>query len=123
MGKPEATVPIRSRHWKVDYPEPKSTSFFVEYAPQDRIIATEMIKALKSHGHRQSDNASSAASVFTLVSTFKDDSELDCEKHVVYPVILQSNDKISRQLSKVQWMDFRLGVRNLDVVGKLINEP
>jgi glucan phosphoethanolaminetransferase (alkaline phosphatase superfamily) len=42
---------------------------------------------------------------------------------VVYPVILQSNNKVSPQLSKVQWMDFRSGVRNLDAVGKLLNEP
>lgn len=122
-GKPKATRPIYSRRRQAEYPNPKPSSFFVEHAPQDRMVAGEMAEALKAHGHHAAGNAGAADSVFTLVSAFKNDSEVDCQKQVVYPVILQSNDNISQQLSKVQWMDFRLGVRNLELVGKLINEP
>jgi len=122
-GKPEATVPIVSGHRKIEYPDVRPASFFIEHAPQDRVVATEMAASLKQHGHTESEAPASADSVFTLVSAFKDDSEVNCERHVVYPVILQSNDKISKQLSKVQWMDFRRGVRNLEPVGKLLNKP
>lgn len=122
-GKPEATVPLFSAHRQVDYPDLRPTSFFIEHAPQDRVVATEMAESLKQHGHNEAVTPASARSIFTLVSAFKNDSEVDCEKHIVYPVILQSNSEISRQLSKVQWMDFRRGVRNLDAVGKLMNEP
>ncbi len=48
---------------------------------------------------------------------------MDSQKQVVYPVIIQSNDKISKQLSHVQWLDLRTGVRNLDVVARLLPEP
>lgn len=122
-GKPEATVPLFSGHRKVDYPDPTPASFFIEHAPQDRVIATEMAASLKQDGHTEAETPASAGSVFTLVSAFKDDSEVDCERHIVYPVIVQSNNNISEQLSRVQWMDFRRGVRNLDAVGKLLNKP
>jgi hypothetical protein len=122
-GKPEATLPIFSSHQKTEYPLPKPVSFFVEHAPQDRLIADEMSAALQADGHHPAVDIGSADSVFTLVSAFKSDSEADTQKKVVYPVILQSNNKVSKQLSKVQWMDFRPGVRNLDAVGKLLNEP
>ena len=122
-GKPEATVPLFSGHREVNYPDLKPISFFIEHAPQDRVVATEMAASLKQHGHHEAATPASAQSVFTLVSAFKNDSQVDCEKNVVYPVILQSNDQISRQLSKVQWMDFRRGIRNLERVGRLINEP
>lgn len=123
-GKPEATVPIFSgRREVVEYTDLKPASFFIEHAPQDRVVAAEMAESLKHHGHTEAVAPASAQSVFTLVSAFKSASEVDCQKHIVYPVILQSNDKISPQLSRVQWMDFRRGVRNLEVVGKLINEP
>ena len=122
-GKPEAIKPLFSKHEGVQYPDPKPVSFFIEHAPQDRVIAEEMADAFKAQGHRSSDEARSADAVFTLVSAFKNESEVDGEKQVVYPVILQSNTKVSRQLSRVQWLDFRYGVHHMDVVAKLLNEP
>ena len=122
-GKPEATVPLVSGRSNIEYPDPKPTSFFIEHAPQDRVVAAELAESLKLQGHNETETFGSADSVFTLVSAFKSDSQADSEKQVVYPVILQSNDKISGQLSKVQWMDFRRGVRNLETVGRLLNDP
>ena len=122
-GKPESIKPLFAKHDGVKYPKPKPVSFFVEYAPQDKVVAGEMTAVLEAHGHRPSADAHSAEAVFTLVSAFKNDTELDCEKQVVYPVILQSNKNISRQLSRVQWLDFRHGVHHLDVVAKLLNTP
>jgi len=122
-GKPEAIKPLFVPHDNVSYPDPKPVSFFVEHAPQDRIIAEEMSATLKAQGHLLAADEKSAEAVFTLVSAFKNDTELDCEKQVVYPVILQSNAKASHKLSRVQWLDFRYGVHHLDVVAKLLNQP
>ena len=38
-------------------------------------------------------------------------------------MILQSNDKVSRRISRVQWLDLRLGVKKLDSVAKFLSEP
>jgi hypothetical protein len=122
-GKPEALRPyLTSRHMP-EYPALKPVSFFIEHAPQDRVVAAEMAETFKAHGHLQAKESVSAGAVFTVVSAFKGDSELDCEKYVVYPVILQSNKKVSRQISRVQWLDFRLGVKKLDSVAKFLSEP
>jgi len=122
-GKPEATQPLFPNHQQVEYPKPEPMAFYIEHAPQDRIVAEEMTEILKSHGHHESTDVRAAKSIFTLVSAYTNDSSADCEQQVVYPMILQSNDNISRQLSRVQWLDFRLGIRNLDVVGKLLDQP
>ena len=122
-GKPEAIKPMFAAHKGEAYPQPKPVTFFVEHAPQDKVVAAEMISVLESHGHRSAAEAHSAEAVFTLISAFKNDTAIDCDNHVVYPVILQSNKNISRQLSRLQWLDFRHGVQHLDVVAKLLNEP
>ena len=122
-GKPEALRPYAANHPMPEYPTLKPVSFFIEHAPQDGIVAAEMAETFKAHGHLEAKDAGSAGAVFTLISAFKGDSEADCEKHVVYPVVLQSNNKVSRQISRVQWLDFRLGVKKLDSVAKFLSEP
>ena len=122
-GKPEAIRPYTTSHVMPEYPPLKPVSFFIEHAPQDAVVAVEMTETFKSHGHLETKNADSAEAIFTLISAFKGDVEADGEKHVVYPVILQSNNKISRKISRVQWLDFRLGVKKLDSVAKLLSEP
>jgi len=42
---------------------------------------------------------------------------------VVFPIILQTNENISKNLSKVQWIDMRTGVRGLDAIAQLLPEP
>jgi hypothetical protein len=42
---------------------------------------------------------------------------------VVYPVILQTTDEIDEKLSKVQWIDYRYGVRNLEALAQLLPNP
>ena len=122
-GKPEAIRPYVTNRHMPEYPALKPVSFLIEHAPQDRIVAVEMAETFKTHGHLEVKEPGSAEAVFTLVSAFKGDSEVDCEKHVVYPVILQSNNKVSRQISRLQWLDFRLGVKKLDSVAKFLSEP
>ncbi len=122
-GKPEAVAPVPASHMKVDFPKPKPVRFFVDHAPQESLIASEIRRVFGAAGHQETDEASSAAAVFTLISCFKNDSAVDCEKHVVYPVIVQSNGSVSRQISRIQWLDFRTGVRNLEAAAKLLSDP
>jgi hypothetical protein len=122
-GKPEAIRPYSASRHMPEYPPLKPVSFFIEHAPQDRVVAAEMMETFKAHGHLEARESNSAEAVFTLVSAFKGDSEVDGQKQVVYPVILQSNNKVSRQISRVQWLDFRLGVKKLDSVAKFLSEP
>jgi len=122
-GKPEAVAPSKAKHDRTEYPNPQSVSFFIDHAPQDGRIAERMKMILKETGHIEAAEPVSANAVFTLISRFKDDSAVDCQKHVVYPVIIQSNNNVSRQISRVQWLDLRTGVRNLRVVAKLLHEP
>ncbi len=123
-GKPEALRPYSmSRMHVKEYPEPKPVSFFIDHAPQDAVVAAEMAQTFKAHGHLEAKDIPSSEAVFMLVSSFKADSEADWSKQILYPVILQSNDKLSRQLSRVQWLDFRMGVQKLDSVAKLLCEP
>jgi hypothetical protein len=122
-GKPEAVAPSKAKQDRMEYPNPQPVSFFIDHAPQDGKIAERMKTILKETGHIETAEPNSANAVFTLISRFKDDSAVDCQKHVVYPVIIQSNNKVSRQVSRVQWLDLRTGVRNLRVVAKLLPEP
>jgi hypothetical protein len=58
-----------------------------------------------------------------LLSRFKTSSDANPEAQVVFPVILQTNENISENLSKVQWIDLRNGVRGLDAIAQLLPEP
>ncbi len=122
-GKPEAVAPASARKGGVEYPPLKSVSFFIDHAPEDVKISDHIREVFKEAGHIEVPDPVSANSVFTLISRFKSDSAVDCEKHMVYPVIVQSNPKISKPLSQLQWLDLRQGVRNMDVVAKMLPAP
>jgi len=122
-GKPEAIRPYITHRQMPEYPALKPVSFWIEHASHDRVVAMEMAETFKAHGHHEASESDSAEAVFTLISAFNGGSEVDCEKHIVYPVILQSNNKVSRQISQLQWLDFRLGVTRLDSVARFLSEP
>ena len=121
-GKPEATMPRFANLYRPDNPKPKPVSFFVDHAEQDRLAADELTRVLKKYGHPQADDIQSAQAVFVLCSHFKNDTQADPQKQVVFPVILQGVD-IAPAISKVQWIDFRAGLRNLDAIAQLLPEP
>lgn len=121
-GKPEATLPKFANPYKPDNKKPQPIPFFIDYAPQDRKVAEEMSNVFEKHGHKRVAGISSAHAVVALLSAFKTDTEADPQKQVVFPVLLQSTQP-SKKLSKVQWIDFRSGVRNLDAMAQLLPEP
>ncbi len=121
-GKPEATMPRFANPYRPDNPHPKPVPFFVDHAMQDRAAAGELTRVLKKYGHPQAEDIQSARAVFVLCSHFKTDTQADPQKQVVFPVILQSVN-IAPEISKVQWIDFRAGMRNLDAIAQLLPEP
>ena len=121
--KPEATPPKFINPMKLEKTTPTPVPFFVDFAPQDRAVATEIVDALKKYGHPQAENVHDAKAVFVLISKFKADTKADPEKQVVFPVMLQTSDYVAPHLSKIQWIDFRPGVRGLDVIAQLLPDP
>jgi len=121
-GKPEATMPRFANPYKPENPNPKPVPFFIDHAEQDRLVAEEMSQAFEKYGHPRAADLTSAEAVFVLLSTFKTDTEADPEKQVVYPVLVQTVNPAPK-LSKIQWIDFRSGVRNLDAMAQLLPEP
>ncbi|MBL8050300.1 MAG: TIR domain-containing protein, partial [Anaerolineales bacterium] len=113
-GKPEATVPKFANPYNPNIMNPEPIPFFIDYAPEDSKIADEMSTMLKKYGHPQAEDIKSAKAVLALVSRFKNDTEADPVRQVVFPVMIQGNDDISKKLSNVQWIDFRPGVKGLN---------
>lgn len=122
-GKEQATMPRFANPYIPSNPNPRPVSFFVDNAPEDQRVADELFRVLKSYGHLQAAQVSEAESVFVMLSRYKSDSNADPEKQVVFPVILQSSRDISQELSKVQWIDLRTGVRRLEAIAQLLPEP
>jgi len=121
-GKPEATMPKFSNPYQPQNPHPRPVPFFIDHAEQDRLIAEEMTRVFETYGHPRAADLASAQAVFVLLSAFKTDTEADPQTQVVFPVLIQTT-KPSPKLSKIQWVDFRSGVRNLDAMAQLLPEP
>jgi len=122
-GRPEAIIPkyINPRDPKIKNPTP--VPFYVDYAKQDRAIAEDLTKTLKKYGHPQVEKVEEAKAVFVVASQFKADTEAEPSKQMVFPILVQTNDNISEKLSKIQWIDFRPGVRGLDTIAQLLPDP
>lgn len=122
-GKPESTIPKFANPYNPNIMNPEPVPFFIDYAPQDSKIADEMSAMLKKYGHPQAENMQNAKAVMALISRFKSDTEADPVKQVVFPVLIQNNNDISKKLSKVQWIDFRPGVKGLNRLSQLLPNP
>ncbi len=122
-GKPEAIIPKYINPHDANVPNPTPIPFYVDYAVQDRVIAEDLIAALKKYGHPQTDTIQDAKAVFVLISQFKSDTEAIPETQMLFPVLIQTNDNIPKKLSKIQWIDFRPGARGLDTIAQLLPNP
>ena len=121
-GKPQASLVKFANLYEPEVSQPRPVSFFIDHAPQDRHIAGEMARTFEGYGHSQAADVQSAEAVFALLSEFKTDTEADPENQTVFPVMIQTCNPADK-LSKVQWIDFRRGVRNLNAMAKLLPEP
>jgi hypothetical protein len=122
-GRPEAIIPKYIDPHDPKIKDPAPVPFFVDYAAEDRVIAERLIKTLKKYGHPQTENVGEAKAVFALISRFKSDTDADPAKQMVFPILIQTNNNIAEKLSKIQWIDFRPGVRGLDTIAQLLSNP
>jgi len=122
-GKPEAIIPKYINPHDAGISAPKPIPFYVDYAVEDRVIAEDLIATLKKYGHPQVTTIEEAKAVFALISRFKSDTEAIPEKQMLIPILIQTNNNISEKLSKIQWIDFRPGVRGLDTIAQLLPDP
>jgi hypothetical protein len=122
-GKPESTLPKFKNPYKPNISNPAPTPFFVEHVPEDRAVAADLRETMKKYGHPQAETIQDAKAVLTIISRFNGDTNASPSSQIVFPVIVQGNDNISKKLSKLQWIDFRPGVRGLDVIAQLLPEP
>lgn len=122
-GRPEAIIPKYINPHDPKIKDPTPTPFYVDYAREDRVIAEQLIKTLRKYGHPQTEKLEDARAVFVLVSQFKSDSEAMPQEQMVFPILVQTNENISEKLSKIQWIDFRPGVRGLDTIAQLLPNP
>jgi hypothetical protein len=122
-GRPEAIIPkyINPQDPKIKNPAP--IPFYVDHAAQDRAIADDLIKTLKKYGHPQAEKIQDAKAVFALISQFKSDTEAVPTEQMVFPILIQTNENIAEKLSRIQWIDFRPGVRGLDTIAQLLPNP
>lgn len=121
-GKPEASLEGFADLYKPENRHPQPVPFFIDFALQDQRIADEMARIFKKYDHPQATEIQSARAVFVLLSEFKNNTQADPESQMVFPVMVQTC-KPADKLSKVQWIDFRGGVRHLDSMAELLPEP
>jgi len=121
-GKPETNLPRFANKYKPNNPKPKPVTFFIDHAPQDKLSAADISKGLTKYGHSPAADFKSAEAVFVLISRFKTDTEADPEKQAVFPVLIQTAQP-SEKLSRVQWIDYRKGIRSLDALAQLLPDP
>ncbi len=88
----------------------------MDWSPDE--LSAELVK----YGHTPVGDPASAQEVLVLVSRYKMDTLADPEHKVVIPILVQKV-KVSEKLSKLQWIDFRRGVRNLDAIAELLPQP
>jgi hypothetical protein len=122
-GKPESTVPKFANPFNPNIMNPTPTPFFVDYAPEDSAVADELTAMLKKYGHPQAESIQSAKAVLVLISRYKSDTMANPVNQVVFPVMIQGNDTIAKKLSRVQWIDFRPGVKGLNRISQLLPDP
>src|SRR5688572_11192624 len=122
-GFPEAAWVRFANPLIVPIKKPGSVVFAIDHAPEDARYAEELRRGLEGHGHRLAASGESPEAIFVLISAYKARTEYDPERQVVYPVILQPVGDIDPTLQRIQWIDFRKGIRNVDKLAQLLPEP
>jgi hypothetical protein len=122
-GKPIASRPQFANPHNPNIKDPKPVSFSVDYAPEDKKYADDIIAALKKYGHPYVEVGQKVEAALVLISAFKNSTPYDPETCAVYPVLIQANPKIDDKLKRIQWIDFRQGLRKLEVLPQLLPDP
>ncbi|MEA2174340.1 MAG: hypothetical protein QOD00_1932 [Blastocatellia bacterium] len=122
-GKPVASRPQFANPYHPQIERPRPVRFTVEAAPEDGKFAEALINGMAKYHHPYVEDAREAEVIFVLISRFNKAAVNDPEKRIVYPIILQSVKDIDVKLQRIQWIDFRRGLGNLDALAQLLPEP
>jgi len=122
-AKPSASAPRTVRFHMDDDKQPAVVPFFIDHAPEDIKYANAIIHGLKKYGHVQVEDAGQAQVSFAVISRYKNTSAVDPEKQVVFPILVQDVMIEDVTLQRIQWIDFRRGLRNLKNLALLLSEP
>ncbi len=122
-GKPSASRPSFANPYNPNIKNPKPTRFAVDFAPQDKKYADDIIAGLQKYGHLYVTEAAEAETVFVLLSAYKNTTAFKLEEQVVYPITLQDTKDIARKIARLQWIDFRRGLKHVDKLAQLLPEP
>ena len=121
--RPEATRVQFANPLDPQIQNPRPVKFTIEHAVEDGRCAEALSEALVKAGHHPAAEGEPAEASFTLISTFQKTTRFNPEEQVVYPVLLQGVSDIAPQLARIQWIDFRGGLRNLDKLAQLLPDP
>jgi hypothetical protein len=122
-GKPIASPPRFAKPLIPEIQQPAPVRFVIDHAPEDAEYAEAIAEQFQEYGHCPVAPTEPPEVVVVLISEFKGSSTFDPEEHLVYPVILQANQAIDPKLKRVQWLDYRRGLRHLDRFAQLLPEP
>jgi hypothetical protein len=107
----------------IDRSVPRPVLFAIDYAPEDVRYADGLKQTLEEAGHRMAKVEETAEASFVVMSTFKKQTRYDTEHQVVYPILIQAVQDVAPDLQRIQWIDFRYGIQNVDRLARLLPEP
>lgn len=122
-GKPIASAPRFANPYEPNVEHPTPVPFFIDHAPQDKKYADAIREGLTQYGHPAVADSEQAQANFVLLSRFKNSTAIDPEKHVLYPILIQETNIEDKNIQRLQWIDFRRGIRRLDRLAKLLPQP
>jgi hypothetical protein len=101
-----------------------SVPFEIDCAPEDVRYADELRRGLISQGHKDAIQEGKAPeAVFVFISSYKKETEYDPGKLAVFPIVLQAVTGLSENLGRIQWIDFRRGIRHTERLARLLRKP
>jgi hypothetical protein len=107
---------------------PRSVRYAIDHASQDERYAKDLQAGLDRYAHQRVETWQNPEAMFVLISNFKGSTIDDPDRQVIYPVILQlpgarAKEPLTENLARIQWIDFRAGLRKVKYLGQLLPEP
>jgi hypothetical protein len=122
-GMPEAARLRFANPLVVDGQAPRPVLFAIDHAVEDIRYADGLKQTLEENGHRLAGTDEITEANFVLVSTYKKQTNYDTENQAVYPILIQAVRDIDPDLQRIQWIDFRYGIENVNRLARLLPEP
>ena len=124
-ARPEAAVVRFARKSAGTDPQGSgSVPFVIECAPEDVRYANELRRGLVRQGHKDAIQEGKAPeAVFVLISSYNKKTDYDPGRVAVFPIVLQAVNDLAENLGRIQWIDFRRGIRNTDRLARLLRKP